>query len=212
MRLFVLMFVGGLCMAQAARAGVLLDAPAAGGSYYGMYCFSCNGASFTLTGAYDVSTIDVALYTPTLTSFTTFDFSLQSSATSVITSEALTVTNAGYSTEVMNVNEILQPGTFYLIGNVPGYFGSPVTPGDVDGWQLSTGLYSGGAGTIANGVGSFSGNTWSLYHPSSVYTAPAFTVNGSAVPEVPEPRSTIPIAIIAALTELLRRKNRRSHS
>lgn len=162
---------------------ILVSAPSNGVFYYGMYCTSCIAAEFTLAGGYNVSTIDVELYTPTPTNFPTFDFSLQNSLTGSITtfaSEALTAP-LGYSTEVMNVDETLMAGTYYLVGNVPGYFGTSATPGDVDGWLLSTGVYIDNAGTIT-----------SLYTGvSPTDYSPAFTVNGSPAAAVPEPSSLV---------------------
>jgi len=165
---FSLMLMGAAAavFSQQAHAVVLLDAPQGGGSYYGMYCNSCVAASFTLTASYYVSTIDVVLRTPTTTSFTTFDFSLQNSLTNptnTFVTAALTAPLGGVSTKTMNVNKTLLAGTYYLVGNVPGYAGTPITPGDVDGWMLSTGVYNNAAGTI---------NTLRS-GPS-----PAFTVNG----------------------------------
>jgi hypothetical protein len=75
-------------------------------------------------------------------------------------------------------------GTYYLVGNVPGYSGTTVTPGDVDGWVLSTGIYDDAAGTVTNGLGSFVGTTWT---ENTSNPTPAFTVNGSASSSVPEP-------------------------
>ena len=199
----VLAVTGMAVFSHQARADqVLLAAPSAGGSYFGMYCDSCVGASFTLAGTYDVTTIDVVLRTPAATSFTTFDFSLQTSATTTIDSQALTATLGSVSTEVMTVNKILPPGTYYLIGNVPGYLGTPVTPGDVDGWLVSTGVYNNAAGTVANGVGSFVGSTFVL---DSSHPAPAFTVNGSPVPE---PRLTLFLAAMVLLLIWFKRGHR----
>src|SRR5262249_17852561 len=98
-------------------------------------------------------------------------------------SAALTAPVGIVSTEVLNVNQTLLPGTYYLVGVVPGYAGTPVTPGDVDGWLLSTGVYDNAAGVITNGVWEV-GAGLDTGHP-----APAFTVNGTAS-AVPEP-STI---------------------
>ncbi len=184
---FSLMLIGAAVFSQQARAdAVLLDAPGAGSSFYGMYCPSpCIAASFTLTASYNVSTIEVVLRTPITTNFTTFDFSLQNSLTGDITtfaSAALRAPLGGASTAVMNVNKTLLAGTYYLVGGVPGYFGTPVTPGDVDGWLLSDGLYNNAAGAVTDGVWSFNGSTWSLIsgvHNGTSNYAPAFTVHGS---------------------------------
>jgi hypothetical protein len=121
----------------------------------------------------------MTLYTPAASNFPTFDFSLMSSATTTLASEALTAPLGSVSTEVMNVNEIFPAGTYYLVGNVPGYAGTTVTPGNVDGWLLSTGVYDNAAGTVANGLGSFVGNTWTV-NSSPGYYAPAFLVSGIA--------------------------------
>ncbi len=177
------LLLSGLCTATG-RAQILLRAPSANSSYYGMYSPYVTAASFTFASSYYVSTIDVVLRTPTATSFTTFDFSLQSALTSPVTifaSQDLTASLGVVSTEVMNVNETLPAGTYYLASVVPGYAGTPVTPGDVDGWMLSSGVYNGAAGTIANGV--WVGATPPIFDSGGVYVAPAFTVNGSAVPE-----------------------------
>lgn len=141
--------------AHSANADALLvDAPSAGGGYYGMYCNTCTAASFTLTASYNVSTIDVILYRPATTSFTTFNFSLQSSLTGSITtfSSATLTVPAGVSTAVMNVNATLPPGTYYLVGNIPGYAGTSITPGNVNGWVISNGKYNDAAGTVTDGV------------------------------------------------------------
>lgn len=162
---------------------ILLSAPSANRSYYGMYSPYVTAASFTLASSYDVSTIDVVLRTPASTSFTTFHFSLQDALTGPVTifaSQDLAVPLGVASTEVMYVNQTLPAGTYYLAGIVPGYAGTPVTPGNVDGWLLSSGVYTQAAGTIANGV--WSGNP-PAFLTGGVYVAPAFTVNGSVVPE-----------------------------
>lgn len=141
---------------------LLVDAPSAGGGYYGMYCSTCTAASFTFKASYNVSTIDIVLYRPATTSFTTFDFSLQNSLTGAITTfarAALTV-SGGVSTAKMNVNATLPAGTYYLVGNVPGYTKSSITPGNVDGWLLSNGKYDNAAGTVTDGVWSFNGSKW----------------------------------------------------
>ncbi len=163
--------------------GPLLSAPSSQYAWYGMYSPDVTAASFTLADSYFVSTIDVVLRTPAATSFNTFDFSLQNALTDPITvfaSENLTAPLGVVSTQVMNVNETLPAGTYYLAGIVPGYYGTPITPDDVDAWMVSTGVYSGAAGTIANGV--WEGNP-PIFGTGSFYVAPAFTVNGSAVPE-----------------------------
>jgi hypothetical protein len=159
---------------------VLLNAPNANGSFYGMYCVSCIGAQFTLNANYYVSTIDVVVRTPSNTSYTNFNFSLLSSVSPVTTvvSQTLSAPQGAVSTLVFTVNQLLPAGTYYLVGNVPNYFGSQVTAGDVDGWMISTGTYSGTAGTITDGVGGFQGSNW-VVNSSSGYHAPAFTVNGS---------------------------------
>ncbi len=192
---FGILFVGIAFSSHPARADkVLLSAPSSNFSYYGMYCNTCEAVSFTLSATYNLSTIDVVLRTPAETSFTTFDFSLQSSLTGSFTTYAsafLTAPLGGPSTEAMTVDTILSPSTYYLVGNVPGYAGTTVTPGDVDGWYLSTGVYSGTAGTITNGQ--WGGPpSWTLfsgdyYGNGVIYTAAAFTVNGSPVSSaVPE--------------------------
>ena len=165
----------------AAAPITLVAAPSAGGSYYGMYCVSCTGTSFTLASSADVATIAVSLFTTAGTNFTQFDFSLLSSATTTIATATLTAPAGATSTETMNVNQILPAGTYYLVGNVPGYYGTTVTPGYVDGWFLSTGVYDNAYGTAADGVGSFVGNVWTVYDPSPGYYAPAFTVSGTPV-------------------------------
>ena len=176
-------------------AGVLVDAPSANGSYYGMYCDTCIAASFTLTGSYAVSTIDVVLFTPAGTTLTTFNFSLQNSLTSPITtivSANVTVPAGAVSTGVINVNQTLPAGTYYLVGNVPGYAGTTVTPGDVDGWLISTGVYDDAAGTVTNGLWGSGSPAWSL-NTSPGYYAPAFSVNGpGGAPPAPAVTSLAP--------------------
>lgn len=149
--------------------------------YFGMYSTTGVAATFTLANTYNVSSIDVFLRTPAATTFTTFDFSLQNALSSpgtIFASAAITVP-LGASTQSLNVNQTLLAGSYYLVGVVPGYAGTPVSPGDVDGWFLSTGVYNTSAGTIT-----------SLYSPNP---SPAFRVNGSAA-AVPEP-STITVVL-----------------
>ena len=172
---------------QALADQILVGAPSKGGSYYGMYSPYGIAASFTLTGSYNVSTIDVVLRTPNTTNFTTFDFSLQNSLTgsiATLASAALTAPLGSVSTEVMNVNKTLPAGTYYLVGIVPGYAGTPVTPGDVDGWFMSNGVYNNAAGTVTDGVWFSNGSTWTLtpgnyYNYGKFYYTPTFSVNGS---------------------------------
>jgi hypothetical protein len=150
-----------------------------------MYCVSCAAASFTLTGSYDVSTIDVVLFTPAPTSFTTFDFSLLTSATISIASQAVTAPLGAVST---------------------GYFGTTITPGNVDGWMMSTGVYDEAAGTVANGEGSFVGTTWDLSNSPGEF-APAFSVNGSLAAATPEPSAIfLMLGGLAALRGLVARR------
>jgi hypothetical protein len=173
---------------QAFADQVLLDAPNANYSYYGMYAPSpSTAASFTLTASYNVSTITVALRTSAQTSYTNFDFSLQNALSGSVTTyahETLTAAVGGTSTRVLNVNKTLPAGTYYLVSGVPGYFGASVTPNDVSGWMMSTGRYSNAAGNVTDGVWFSSGSTWRLtsgVNNGVSYYAPAFTVNGSPV-------------------------------
>ena len=165
---------------------VLLNAPQ-GNSYYGMYAASpSTAASFTLTASYNVSTINIVLRTPTTTDFRTFDFSLQNALSGTITTfahESLTASLGGTYVAVLNVNKTLPAGTYYLVGGVPGYVGTPGTPGDVDGWYMSDGRYTNDAGAITDGVWFHSDTGWSLtsFYNNRSYYAPAFTVNGSPV-------------------------------
>lgn len=184
----VLSLVGALAFSQEANAEqILVEAPSAGGPYYGMYTAYGTATSFTLTSGEYISTISVVLRTPSTTSFTTFDFSLQDSLISPFTtfaSASLTAPLGSISTEVINVYKILPAGTYYLVGIVPGYAGTPVTPGNVDGWMLSTGVYNNAAGTVTDGVWVFNGDNWSLlsgnyFNNGTLYYAPAFSVNGS---------------------------------
>jgi len=203
------LLLSGLCTTTRGIDQILLDAPllsapSANYSYYGMYSPFATAASFTLTSSYYVSMIGVELRTPAATSFTTFHFSLQSALTdpiTIFTSEDLTAAAGVASVQIMNVNETLPAGTYYLTGIVPGYIGTPVTPGDVDGWMLSTGVYSGTAGTIANGI--WGGNP-PTFLDAPGYVAPAFSVIGFPVPE------PVAWALLAAgcasLPTLLRRK------
>lgn len=160
----------------AAAIPVLLSAPYSGSSFYGMYSPDATAAAFTLTNSYYVSTIDVTLYTPG-TNFNTYHFTVQNSLTNPLTlfaSQNLTAA-AGVSTQVMNVNMTLPAGTYYLTGIVPGYFGTTITPGDVDGWFMSTGNYDQTGGTIENGV--WADSNPPTFSTGGVYVAPAFTVN-----------------------------------
>jgi hypothetical protein len=161
-----------------------------------MYCISCVAASFTLNATYNVSTIDVVLRTPSSTPFTNFDFSLQdsfSSPTTIFATGTVAVPMGATSTATLNVNKNLLAGTYFLVGNVPGYLGTPITPGDVDGWLLSTGVYNNAAGTINN------------FLP----TSPTFRVNGSAVAAVPEPSAVCLILGGLALLSMRQKAGRR---
>jgi len=193
-RLFVLLLQGAATvgLSQPSQAAVLLDAPQGNGSYWGMYCISCVAASFTLNASYTVSTIDVVLRTPSSTTFTSFDFSLQdsfSNPTTTFASATVTVPAGAVTAATMSVNKTLLAGTYFLVGNVPGYLGTPVTPGDVDGWLLSTGVYNNAAGTVNN------------FLP----TSPTFRVNGSATSAVPEPSAVCLMLGGLALLKLRRR-------
>jgi hypothetical protein len=157
---------------------ILLDAPNNGYFYYGMYSPDVRAASFTLSSNKYVTTINVTLHTPDTTSFTTFEFSLQDSCTSPSTtfaSASFTVPPEQISSETINVNQNLPAGTYYIVGVVPGYDEIPVTPGDVMGWMISTGVYKSAAGTIADGVWINYGSTCSF---NSNNYAPAFSVRG----------------------------------
>lgn len=161
---------------------ILLSAPSANGSYYGMYSSDATAAAFTLTNNYYVSTIDVSLYAPAGTPFNTFTFTLQNSLTNpaTIASQSLTASLGVQSIQVMDVNQTLLAGTYYLTGIVPGYAGTTVTPGDVDGWVISSGNYNQTAGSIANGL--WVAQTPPLFDTGGMYVAPAFTVNGYLSP------------------------------
>jgi len=167
-----------LFIPQARADEVLVSAPGTGPGYFGMYCNTCAAASFTLTGTYDVSTIDVVLFTPTGSAFTTFDFSLQSSVTSPVTpiATASVTAGSGITTEALNISEVLSAGTYYLVGNVPGYAGTNPTTNGVDGWVVSNGTYDDAAGTITDGIWEGGPIVFSL---DPRYPSLAFTVNGS---------------------------------
>jgi len=157
-----------------------------------MYSPNPIAASFTLTASYYVSTIDVVLRTPTVTSFTTFNFSLQNSLTApfaTFASVALTAPAGGVSTQTINVNATLQAGTYYLTGIVPAYAGATVTSGDVDGWMLSNGIYNNTAGTVTSGLWVSTGSSWFL---NTAGAAPAFSVNGALAATVPTASSVGP--------------------
>lgn len=161
---------------------VILEAPPVpNGSYLGMYCDSCITAAFTLASTYDVTSIDVFLRTPASTSFTTFNFSLQDAPknpSTIFATATFSVPLGTTTTRSIPLNKTLVAGTYYLVGNVPGYAGTPVTAGDVDGWVLSTGVYNTPGGTI-------------LGNPS-----PAFRVNGyvPVVRNAANPASTQPVS------------------
>lgn len=181
-----LIFIGTAAFAQQPDANaVLLEAPSARSSYLGMYDPDPVAAAFSLTASCNVSTIEIVLRTPTTTTVTTFAFSLQNSLTDPITtfaSASLKVPLGDTSAAVMNVNKTLEAGTYYLVGVVPGYFGTSATPGDVDGWLLSNGLYYKAAGAITDGYWSFNGSRWGL--SGTAGHALAFTVHGSLVAPV----------------------------
>jgi hypothetical protein len=72
----------------------------------------------------------------------------------------------------------------------------------VDGWLLSTGVYNQAAGTIANGV--WVGSNPPVFDTGGVYVAPAFTMNGSVVPE---PSTCVMLAAGMASLLVLRRRD-----
>jgi len=184
---------------QSANAStMLLSAPSTSGSYYGMYSDYGIAAEFTLASPYHVSTIDVELRTPSNATITTFDFSLQNSLagqSTIFANVGITAPLGMGSTQVMNVDQDLRAGTYYLLSIIPGYVGTPATPGDVNGWFVSDGSYINPAGAVADGIW-FMGNSnpnfvtgdhavnGHTYH----YTAPVFTVNGNPI-AVPVPPS-----------------------
>jgi uncharacterized protein (TIGR03437 family) len=188
----VLVGVAAALSFSQARAGVILEAPVGLGSYYGLYSTSGIAAAFTLANTYDVSSIDVFVRTPASTSFTTFNVSLQNALTSpskVFANGAFSVP-LGVSTQSLTVNQKLLAGSYYLIVTVPGYVSvPPATPGDVDGWLISTGAYNTTGGTItsalnpspafrvnvmAQGAGNWTQQNPSTLPPPRAYHAMAF--------------------------------------
>jgi hypothetical protein len=165
----LLMCIALVLSSQRARAAIILEAPVGAGSYYGLYSTEGFAVAFTLTDDHDVGSIDVVVRTPAGTSFTTFHYSLQNAPTNpgTIFSSGDFSVPLGTSTQSLAVNQTLPAGSYYLVVRVPGYFGSPITPGNVNGWLLSTGVYNTSGGTIT-----------SLNAPNP---APAFRVNGSVV-------------------------------
>lgn len=161
---------------------ILVDAPSASSSYYGMYSPDPIAASFTLTGEEYISTISVVLRTPSKTKFTTFNFSLRNSLTipyKIFASVDIKADRGSVSTKVINVKKTLPAGTYYLVSVVPGYYGTPVTTGDVDGWMVSAGVYNNVAGTVTDGVWVSHNSNWYLSSGSRdgyIYYAPAFSV------------------------------------
>ncbi len=158
----------------------LVEAPSGGSSYYGMYSTGSKAASFVLADSCYVSTISVVLHTPSNTTVNRFNFSVQDALTNPFTtygSATLTTPLGSVSTQVIDINRILPAGTYYVVGVVPGYYGTPVTPGYVNGWMLSTGAYTGSAGTVTDGLWSY-GSGWVF---RSDLGAPAFRVEGSAL-------------------------------
>jgi hypothetical protein len=178
-----------------ARAAVILEAPASSCCYFGLYSPGGLTATFTLAATYDASSIDVFLRTPASTSFTTFNFSLQNAPTNPTTvfANAAFSVPLGASTQSLSVDRTLVAGTYYLVGVVPGYYGTPVTPGNVNGWFVSTGDYNTTGGTILN-LGS---------NPS-----PAFRVNGTST--VPEPGSVLTVSMGIIGLMLARKRKRQS--
>ena len=63
-------------LSQQASASVILEAPVGAGNYFGLYNTSGLAATFTLTGSYSVSSIDVFVRPPASTTFTNFSYSL----------------------------------------------------------------------------------------------------------------------------------------
>lgn len=187
---------------------VLLAAPANATFYYGMAGPFPLEASFTLNSSYYVSMIDVVLRTPASTSFTTFNFSLQDAAANPVTVFAtanLTAALGAVSSEAMNVNAILPAGTYYLACIVPGYAqSSGITPGDVDGWMLSTGSYHGPGGTIDSGL--WVGDP-PMFDTGATTPAPAFAMYGSPTPE-PATWTMLAAGSVSLLTVRRARRNK----
>ncbi len=166
---------------------VLLDAPV-GGGYYGMYGGGGTAACFSLSQIMYISSIDVVIRTPGNASISTFHFNLQNSLTdpiTIIASEVIEAPLGKMSTLAIKVDRNLQAGKYYLVGTIPGYVGT-VTPGDVNGWLLSSGKYTGTGGNVEDGVWSGSNSRWNLlkgdYNQNgTIYYAPAFSVKGRPV-------------------------------
>ena len=160
---------------------VLLDSTSFAGSYYGMYSEYASGASFTLTKDIYVSTIVVVLRTASDAEITDFHFSLQNSLdnpTSIYAEAVFTLpTGASASEQSIDVNQTLNAGTYYLLGQIPGYTDTIITPGNVNGWYKSDGNYVNTAGTIADGLWGYFGVDWH-FSTDGIYHAPAFRVNG----------------------------------
>jgi len=197
------LLLAAFCTTTSRADVILLSAPSANSSYYGMWSPYPTEASFTLAGSYHVSSISAVFRTPASTTFTTFQLSLQSAVTNpptIFASQNLTAAVGAISTLTLNINQTLPAGTYYLAAIVPGYAGTPGTPGDVDGWLLSTGVYNQSAGSIVNGV--YVGANPPVFDTGGVYVAPAFTVIGSVVPEP----SSAALLGAAALLALRRRE------
>ncbi len=185
-------------------AEILLNAPTGSGSYYGMWTPYASEASFTLNGSYSITTISAVFRTPSGSTYTTFQLSLQDAVSNPLNVYASQDANAAVgttSTLTLNVNRTLSAGTYYLAALVPGYFQSSPTAGNVDGWLLSNGAYNQLAGSIVNGV--YVAANPVVFNTGGVYVAPAFTVYGSPVPE---PSACAMVAAGAAALYGLRRR------
>ena len=182
------MFVTALAVPLADASPILVGAPIAANSFYGMCCNhqTALAAQFTLSSSQFVTTVDVVLFDSSI-----FDFSLQNSLTGSITTfgSAVITTPTGQNTESITVNTTLPVGTYYVVG-IEDLASNTVVPG----WFLSSGTFVTNAGSVANGLWSSrnAGATWVFSSvgcgvATSPCPTPAFAVNGS----VPEPFSLL---------------------
>ena len=199
--LFALAGMSALLLSHRAQAQVLVEASTPQGNYFGLYSQLGVFASFSLSNTSTISTIDVFVRTPAATNFTGFAYSLQDAVNSPSTVFASGVFNVpiGFSQQSLSIDQSLAAGAYFLRNYVPGYAGTPITVGDVNGWNLSNGVYNTPGGTIT-----------SLYSPNP---SPAFRVN-SATSIVSEPNTGLLLtAGILGLTVLgeVRRRQARTH-
>ncbi len=178
---------------------VLLDSSNSAYRYYGMYSEHHVAASFTLTNTTYISSIEVILRTAIDAVIADFNFTVQDSLenpTTVYVDDSFAVPiGMNQYVKIIDINQMFNAGTYYLLGIMPDYFGTDVTAGDVNGWYHSNGVYIESAGQIEDGLWSNNGGEWyfltgDYFDTGTIYHAPCFRVNGYLLDET-NPNSLI---------------------